>query len=369
MKKIIISVSNDLVTDQRVHRVALSLAEFYEVVLLGRKLQESLPLNKQPYFTTRMKLLFKGGPLFYAELNMRLFLFLLFNKANLLLANDLDTLLPNYLISKIKNIELYYDTHEYFTEVPELQKRPLVKKIWEIIEAFIFPKLNNVYTVNQSIANLYHEKYKTNVEVIRNVPIPVIIEPKDRNSLGLPENKKIVIFQGAGINVDRGAEEALLSMKFTADDVILLFIGGGDVFGKLQSMADLNKLSDKVIFIPKVPVNNLRQYTMHASLGLTLDKDTNLNYRYSLPNKLFDYIHAGVPVLSSKLIEIEKIIQKYNIGKIVTSHKPEEIGNTIMEMLNSSKYDVWKKNTNIAAHELSWEKEKYKLLKIYKLNN
>lgn len=369
MKRVIISVSNDLVSDQRVHRAASTLSQFYEVIVIGRELPCSLQLNKQPYYTKRMKLMFNKGPGFYAELNIRLFFFLLFNKADLLLANDLDTLLPNFLISKIKNIELYYDTHEYFTEVPELQKRPLVKRTWETIEEFIFPKLNNVYTVNQSIANLYHDKYKTNVDVIRNVPLSMLTEALDRKALGLPENKRIVIFQGAGINVDRGAEEALQSMKYTSDDIILLFIGGGDVFDNLQRMADMNKLTGKVIFIPKVPVEKLRQYTAHASLGLTLDKDTNLNYRYSLPNKLFDYIHSGVPVLSSKLIEIEKIIQKYNIGKIIVSHKPEEIGNAIMEMLNSSEYDFWKKNTNIAAQELSWEREKQKFLSIYKLKN
>lgn len=369
MKKLIISVSNDIVTDQRVNRVALTLSDYYEVLIIGRQLNKSLPLSKKPYNVKRIKLIFNKGPLFYAELNIKLFFYLLFNKSDLLLSNDLDTLLPNYLISKLKNVELFYDSHEYFTGVPELQNRTAIRKIWEIIEGLIFPGLKNVYTVNQSIANLYQEKYKNKVEVIRNVPVSINVEYAERKTLELPENKKIIIFQGAGINVDRGAEEALLAMKFTSDDVNLLFIGGGDVFSKLQKIAKHNALTHKVIFVPKVPVEKLRQYTLQASIGLTLDKDTNLNYRYSLPNKLFDYIHAGIPVLSSNLIEIKQIIRKYNIGRIVNSHNPEELGKIIMEMLNSAEYDEWKKNTIIAAKELSWEKEKTKLLEIFRLNN
>lgn len=362
-------MSNDLVTDQRVHRTATTLSEFYEVMVVGRKLSNSLPMPHRPYQTRRINLIFKKGPLFYAELNIRIFFYLLFKRADLLLANDLDTLLPNFLVSGIKGSELYYDSHEYFTGVPELQNRNHVRGIWESIEKFIFPKLKHVITVNRSIAKLYENKYGVNVCVVRNVPIKTDTPKNSRSELGLPKDKKIIVFQGAGINVNRGAEEALLAMKFLSDDYLLLFIGAGDVFEFLQAKAEKEKLTTKIMFIPKVPFEQLRQYTEQADLGLTLDKDTNINYRFSLPNKIFDYIHSGLPVLSSKLVEIEQIINTYKIGQVIDSHEPEKIAQIIREMINSPIYQDWKNNTIIAAKELSWDVEKEKLLQVFSLNN
>ena len=130
MQRVIVSVINDLSTDQRVHKVCCTLHKIgYKVILVGRKQRNSIPLTKRDYETKRMFLLFEKGILFYAEYQFRLFLFLLFNKSDILYSNDLDTLLPNYLISRIKKKILIYDTHELFCEVPELQNHPLKKRI------------------------------------------------------------------------------------------------------------------------------------------------------------------------------------------------------------------------------------------------
>ena len=123
-QKIIVSVTNDLSTDQRVDKICNTLLELnFDVVLIGRKLPNSIRV-KRVYSTRRFKLWFNKGALFYANYNIRLFFFLLFNKTDALWSNDLDTLLPNYLISKWKNKKLIFDSHEYFTEVPELVDRP-----------------------------------------------------------------------------------------------------------------------------------------------------------------------------------------------------------------------------------------------------
>ena len=367
-KKVIISVISDLVTDQRVHRTALTLySKGLNVTLVGRKLKSSAELQHRYYAVKRFNLPFENGPLFYAFYNIRLFFYLLFHHADVLVTNDLDTLLPNFLISKLKNCALYYDSHEYFTEVPELVSRPKIQKIWLAIEHFIFPKLKNVYTVNDSIAAIYSSKYKVNVNVVRNLPIKRNgqLNAQKRQAFGLPLDKKIFLFQGAGINIDRGGEEAIEAIALV-ENAALLFIGGGDVMIRLKEKVVELKLEKKVFFIAKQPFEKLISFTAMADFGLTLDKDSNPNYKYSLPNKLFDYIQAGLPVLATDLIEVKKIIDGYSIGLITPSLLPSDLASTMEAMMANKKLaDKWKENLQIAAAELCWEHEEQKLLKIF----
>ena len=159
-------------TDQRVHKVCTTLHKMgYQVILVGRKQRKSMPLAKRDYTTKRMFLLFEKGPFFYLEFQKRLFWYLMFHKADVLVANDLDTLFPNYLISKIKKKNLVYDSHELFCEVPELLANPFKRKIWKRLERWTFPKLKNVFTVNNSIAKIYSEEYQVDVKVVRNIPL------------------------------------------------------------------------------------------------------------------------------------------------------------------------------------------------------
>ena len=371
MKKAIVSVTNDLYTDQRVNRTCTLLYDLgFEVVLVGREKRTSACLDARVYKTIRFKLLFEKGFLFYACFNLRLFFYLLFHKSDLLVSNDLDTLLPNFLISRLKGIPLVYDSHEYFTGVPEIQQRPFVKKVWTSIEQMIFPKLKHIITVNDSIARLYKKEYGKELLVIRNIPARGITDKiKSRTELGLPEDKKIVLLQGAGINVDRGAEEAVMAMlpQYGLQDVVLYIIGDGDVINTLKKMVLENALRDRVIFMPRKLYDELINFTANADIGLTLDKDTNINYRYSLPNKIFDYIHAQIPVLASPLVEVKNIVEKYQIGVLTDNFEPQHIAQKISYMLNDKKnIEFWKKNLKIASRELTWENEQKELINVFK---
>lgn len=336
----------------------------FDVKLVGRLLPGSFKLERE-YHTHRLRLFFRKGPLFYAEYNIRLLLFLLFHKVNLLVSNDLDTLPANYFAHKIKSVPIVYDSHEYYTATPELVNRPFVQGVWKKIEKFIFPKLQDIITVNESIANLYSIEYGKKLFIIHNVPRkPINKLSVTAAELGFNSKKHLIILQGAGINIQRGAEEAVQAMQYV-DNAILLIIGGGDVIEDLKMLSVKLGLSDKIVFMPRMPYKELMKYTSAAEIGLTLDKDTNINYRFSLPNKLFDYIHAGTPVLSSALPEIKRIVEQYEIGLLIENHDPKHIASKISYMLENDFKSKLNENLEKAANELNWENEETTLKLVY----
>lgn len=368
MKRIIVSVTNDLFSDQRVDKVCNSLVSMgFDVLLVGRQYSDSPALSPRAYQTKRMRLLFRKGFLFYAEFNLRLWLFLLFHQCNILVANDLDTLLPNFCISKLKRIRIVYDSHEYFCGVPELNGRPRVQNFWRKIERYCFPKLTDVITVCQPIADLYDQEYPrpNKVNVVRNVPtkqrFPIT---RTRAELELPEDKRLIVMQGA-INKDRGAEELILAMKDVPDS-LLLIIGNGDILLELQNIVNQENLSEKVRFIPRMAPSELANFTALCDIGCSLEKDTNINYRFCLPNKLFDYIKAGIPCVVSDLPEMAKVVRDSQIGIVINEHTPKSIANTINKLLiDNDLYKQFKGNTHSAAELYCWENEEIILRKIY----
>ena len=355
--KIIVSVTNDLVTDQRVHKVCTSLHEAgYEVKLVGRKFRYSQSLARS-YQTRRMRLFFNRSFLFYAEYNIRLFFLLLFEKADILLANDTDSLPANFAVSKIKRKKLIFDAHEMFPEVPEVVDRPFVKKCWTKIEDLIFPQLDRAYTVCQSIADLYNEKYNLNMQVVRNIPLAgqdkAIVPAIDK------QNKKIILYQGA-VNIGRGIDRIIDAMPYL-DDFLFYVVGDGDCLADLRKSVRDKQLDDKVKFTGRVPFEDLPAYTASADIGVNLLDNKGLNYYYALPNRIFDYIRHTIPILANDFPEVRRIISHYRVGKLIDHFEPEYLASVIREMVSEAKN---KEGFALANKELTWENESLVLLKM-----
>ena len=343
-KKVIVSVTNDISTDQRVHKVCESLQSMgFEVLLWGRKLADSQKLNR-PYATKRMALLFSRGPFFYLEYNIRLFFILLFSKCHLLLSNDLDTLSANFLASKFKGIPLVYDSHELFPEAPELINRSFKKKVWESVEAWILPKIKHAYTVCDSIAQFYNDKYGIAMKVVRNVPY----------LNGSTQHKvlsKSIVYQG-GMNPGRGLELAVEMMAFL-EGYKLKIIGDGEGLESLKVLAQKKGVSNRINFLGRLAFEDLKVHTEQANIGVLFEEARGLSFEYSLPNKLFDYIHAQTPVLASPLVEVKHIIERYGIGDLLKDRTPEHVAKQIEEMFEKiNTYDFAS-----AKNDLNWQKE------------
>jgi glycosyltransferase involved in cell wall biosynthesis len=312
-------------------------------------------------------MIFRRGFLFYAFFNIRLFFYLLFHKSDLLVSNDLDTLLPNFLASKLKRIPLVYDSHEYFTGVPEIQNRPFVKWVWKSIEKMIFPHLKNVITVCDSIADQYFMEYGIRPVTVRNCSRKSNhIQPYSREELGIDKHHLLIILQGTGINIDRGSEELIEAVK-RAENVSLLIAGSGDVIPDLKVLVTDFSLSARVKFIPKMAWEDMMRYTKTADAGVSFDKDTNMNYKFILPNKLFDYFSAGIPVIASDLCEVRRIVTENNSGILIPSVTPENIISALNILINDrEKLAALKRNAYRASQLLSWDLESKKVAELYK---
>lgn len=364
-KKITVSVITDLATDQRVIRICTTLQTMgFDVHVVARELPGSLPLETYAFTASRLRCFFSKGTMQYAEFMTRLFLRLFFTKTDYLLSNDLDTLLPNYIISKLRRRYLFYDTHEYFTGVPELDASPFKKEIWKAIEDWIFPKVKTVYTVNHSVKNEYEKEYGVPVSVIRNVPFTKEITPAP-----LPESWKdkiILLAQGAGLNEGRSCVEMIDAMPYLDERFHLVFIGSGNYWKQLEEKRKELHLEHRIDMMERMLPSVLKTYTPLAHLGISLDSFHYKNFLFNLPNKVFDYIHAGVPLFATAIPEIKQIIDEYQCGIYTTDTSPKAIAERILALFADEKYYLFvKNNTQLAAKELCWEKEEEKLKIIY----
>lgn len=353
-KKIFVAVTNDVSTDQRVHKISNYLINRnFEVLVYGRVLPTTFSVNRV-YAIQRKKHLFNHNFLFYAEYNFRLFFKLLFYKCDFILANDLDTLPACFFASKFKNAELVYDSHELFSEGPELQGRNFVKGFWKQLEKFFLPKVKKSYTVSQSIADYYNAKHNANFGVVKNVPL--LQREVVKVAAKFPTDHKTVLYQGV-LNPGRGIKPMIKALHLL-ENIDLIIIGYGKVEAELRQFIKDELLEKRVHFLGRIPHEELPNYTKLATIGMVLEEPLGLSFEYSLPNKLFDYIHAELPIICGNLPEVKNVVKNHNVGIVVENYEPKTIAKAIEKLLGDTElYQQIKLNQQKAKNEFCWENE------------
>ena len=357
-KKIICTVTNDLVYDQRMQRICSSLQQHnFTVELVGRVLPNSKAVTAQPFSQTRLNCFFNKGVLFYAEFNIRLFFFLLFNQFDIVCGCDLDTLPAAVLVAKLKRKKVVYDAHEYFPESPELIGKSFKQSVWYLIEKIIVPRVDAMYTVANSITQIFNKKYKVDCKLVRNLPV------KFTTHYSLLTTHYL-LYQGA-VNIGRGLNEMLLTM-LKIENVEFHIAGDGDEMENIKYKIKELNLESKVKLLGKKTPEELKQITQQAYIGINLLENRGLSYYYSLGNKTFDYIQAGIPQVLIGFPEYINLNKQYNIGVVVEELNMENVYNAIIKLLSDKKlYLRLQQNCLKAREELCWENEEQKLISIY----
>lgn len=357
MKRIVLTVTTDLVFDQRMRRICHALSDGgYDILLVGRVKKNSPELNSEPYQQKRIKCFYEKGAKFYIEYNIRLFLFLLFHKADIFCGIDLDAVLPPFYASKIKGKPFVHDAHEYFTEMEELVDRPRVQKIWKRIEKLILPHVKYGYTVSEGYANLFNKNYGINLQLVRNVAVLKEL-PKEKTK------QKIILYQGA-VNVGRGLESLVEAMHKI--DAQLVICGMGDIYKDLNEKVVEEGLSEKVSFMGYVEPDRLIEFTRNAYIGITLFQANGLSNKYSLANRFFDYLHSGVPQLAMNYPEYKNFNTKFEVATLLDDLEPFSIASGINHLLKDELYyNRLRDNALLAREEINWQKESETLLGVY----
>ncbi len=340
------AVTNDLVTDRRVLRHAAALREAgYAVDLVGRN-----DLRVRAKKTWR----------FYAEYNLRLFFRLLRMPCDLVWANDTDTLLASWLAARLRRKALVMDSHEIFPEVPELVGRNGVKRVWQCIERWLMPRCNANLTVCQSVAAYYKRTLGVDMAVVRNMSAECGRWDVEHSTPSTQHSTlKTLLYQGA-VNLGRGIDWAIDAME-RLPQCRLVIAGVGDLYDEMRSYAASKPWAGRIEFLGRVEPDALARLTPQADVGLLMLEDLGLNYRCALPNRVGDFIAAGVPMVVSDMPEMASVVDKYHIGAVIAAPGAEALAEAIEKVLArpKSSYDF-----AAARADFDWDQEKRILINI-----
>jgi len=288
------------------------------------------------------------------------------NGANCYFASDLYSLPLAFLASRITGAKLVYDSRELYSRIAALRDRQLTQAFWSFIEQRIIPFADAVLTVNDSLAEIIADRYRIAKPVaLMNCPRRRVNQKTDllRRLLKIPRTSRILLYQG-GLQVGRGLFIAL-SAIVKLPECVLVFLGSGKLRDEIDRRIEKEKLQSRVFILDAVPASELLNYTASADVGLCLIENLGPSYYHSLPNKLFEYIAAGVPVIASNFPEISRVLRTHHVGLCVDPENEAEVVDAIARVLSDNVLrETLVSNCLRTAEQYTWEKEEVKLLQL-----
>ena len=368
------AVTNDMSADRRVARHVAALHEFgYDVILIHRKLRDRK--EKENNFDCggekeriSLSTAHDRGWRFYAEYNVALKRKLVRLKPDAIWANDTDTLLGCWWASRRLHCRLVLDAHELFPEVPEIQHKPLVKAVWRSVERMLMPQCDAIISVCNSIAEYYRNKYNVKVDVVRNLPIrpDASVDRTEKYDAIHPHlaGMKVLLYQGC-VNVGRGVDWAIDALEWLPQ-CQLVVAGRGDLLEQMKRYAASKPWADRIDFLGHVPPDELPALTCRADVGLVMLEDMGLSYHYALPNRIGDFVAAGVPMVVSDLPEMAAVVHRFGVGVVIeNAMRKEERGKRLAEAVEKVLSRSWSDaDFAEARNDMDWNKEKQILKRI-----
>jgi glycosyltransferase involved in cell wall biosynthesis len=303
---------------------------------------------------------------FYLKFALLLIRELFKTKADIFFAEDLYTLPFVATIAKWKKSRVIYNSRELYAYLGGLRNRPAIQWLIRKIESHFIQKVDLVLSTGELDSEFIERLYGIkNSVVIRNIPL--YQSPKQkidfRKMFGIGRDKLILLYQGVLLN-GRGMPQIMHSVA-QLPSTVLIIVGDGEQRENFKELAEELKINERVFFTGSIDQKELINYTAGADIGLCLIENISVSYYHALPNKLFEYIMAGLPVLSSDLPQMKKVVETYKVGESININMEENISSTIKHWIaEPSLLETYRKNCIPASQELNWQEEYKKVRKI-----
>ncbi|MBJ7600957.1 MAG: hypothetical protein DLM67_14935 [Candidatus Nephthysia bennettiae] len=286
-------------------------------------------------------------------------------------AHDVTALPPCYVAARLRRKPLVYDAHELPLVDPHIRRRRVLSGVSGAVLKLMMARCTAVITVSPPLVPELQRRYGgTSAVVVRNVPRyqRPIASDRIRERLGLKPSVRIVLYQG-GLQANRGLDAAVSAVRFMAPGSVLVLLGAGEAAAGLQRTAKQEQVDDRVLFLAPVPYDELHSWTTSADVGLLINTPQfSSNTRMGLPNKLFEYLMAGLPVFVSQLDAVAELVRTYDVGVVASSLDPAEIGRSLDAMLlDEERLDLMRRNAlNACREHLRWDVESERLVHLYR---
>jgi len=372
MKKVANIVFNSFVNDSRVIKESASLAKSgYEVEVIAhgdaglakKELLDGFKVTRLNYLDRKVTTSKKDKLKMYVSWMQEVATYV--KEFDILHCNDLNTLQIAFIVKRFynKDVKIVYDAHEYETETNGLHG--VQKTLVKFLERSLIKYADKVICVSDAIANEYVKLY--NIEkpaLILNTPPYKEIEKKDifRDIFNIEKDKRIFLYQGS-ISKGRGVEVVVESFqRLQNTNAVIVFMGYGEMETYIKEIA---KKESNIYFHPAVSPDILLEYTSSADFGIATIEDSCLSYRYCLPNKMFEYMMAEIPVIVSNLPEMKRIVRGYEVGVVAKTNSFQGLQEAITEALKLDKVKLFK-NIQKVKEIYNWQEQEKVLISLYK---